>query len=120
MKDISYQDILYLGSQSEPRQRLLKMAYINFKVLSHKSSESVIEPSDNFEKYVIAIACDKMQHLQLPEVTQVEKNKIFVFTADTLIRIANTSQILGKPKNLENAKEMLRIIRNQPDRKSVV
>ena len=118
-RDVSCRDILYLGSQSEPRQNLLKLADINFKVLTHKSSECVIEPSDNFEKYVIAIACDKMQHLQLLEVTQVEKNKIFVLTADTLIKTSHTNpilgtQILGKPKDLENAKEMLRSIRNQP------
>ncbi len=123
-QDISCRDILYLGSQSEPRQNLLKLADINFKVLTHKSSECVIEPSDNFEKYVIAIACDKMQHLQLPEVNSPEvnsgeKNKIFVLTADTLIKTASINpmigaQILGKPKNLENAKEMLRAIRNQP------
>ena len=108
------QDVLYLGSQSQPRQNLLKLADIKFKVLMHKSSESVIEPSDNFEKYVIAIACDKMQHLQLPEVNQVKEAKIFVLTVDTLIKTAHTNQILGKPKDLENAKEMLRSIRNQP------
>ena len=115
-RDVSCRDILYLGSQSEPRQNLLKLADINFKVLTHKSSECVIEPSDNFEKYVIAIACDKMQHLQLPEV---KETKIFVLTADTLIKTTHTNpilgtHILGKPKDLENAKDMLRSIRNQP------
>lgn len=115
-QDISYRDVLYLGSQSEPRQNLLKLADIDFKVLTHKSSECVIEPSDDFEKYVIAIACDKMQYLQLPEV---KEPKIFVLTADTLIKTTHTNpilgtQILGKPKDLEHAKEMLRSIRNQP------
>lgn len=123
-RDISYRDTLYLGSQSAPRQNLLKLADIKFKVLMHKSSECVIEPSDDFEKYVIAIACDKMQHLQFPEVTQVKEPKIFVLTADTLIKKTYTNsisetqesgaQILGKPKDLEQAKEMLRSIRNRP------
>jgi septum formation protein len=119
-RDILYRDMLYLGSQSASRQSLLKLADINFKVLTHKSSECVIEPADDFEKYVIAIACDKMQHLQLPEINsqeynnlKVNENRIFVLTADSLIKTANTNQILGKPKDLEHAREMLRIIRDQ-------
>ncbi len=113
-RDTSYRDILYLGSQSQPRQNLLKLADIKFKVLEHKSAESVVEPSDDFEKYVIAIACDKMQHLQFPEVSQIKEKRIFVLTADTLIKTVRTNQILGKPRDLEHAKEMLRILRDQP------
>lgn len=104
---------LYLGSQSKARQSLLRQADIKIQVLQHKSSECVIEPSDDFEKYVLSIACDKMQHLQLPEITQVEENEIFVLTADTLIKTVQTNKILGKPKDLDDAKKMLRSFRDQ-------
>jgi len=112
LNDIN-RDTLYLGSQSQPRQNLLKLAGIDFKVLEHKSSECVVEPSDDFEKYVIAIALDKMQCLQFPEASQIKENKIFVLTADTLIKTDKTNQVLGKPKDLEDAKQMLRSIREQ-------
>ena len=128
-RETAYQDTLYLGSQSQPRQELLKLAGIKFKVLEHKSSECVIEPSDDFEKYVIAIACDKMSHLDFThldvkhldakhfaghqDAEHYRSSKIFVLTADTLIKTDKTNQILGKPKNLEHAKEMLRSIREQ-------
>jgi septum formation protein len=129
-RDATYRDTLYLGSQSQPRQNLLKLAGIKFKVLEHKSSECVVEPSDDFEKYVISIAIDKMQqldfthldvahldvmHLDVARVqsSQIKENKIFVLTADTLIKTDKTNQILGKPKDLEDAKQMLRGIREQ-------
>ena len=112
-RDTTYRDTLYLGSQSQPRQNLLKLAGIKFKVLEHKSSECVVEPSDDFEKYVISIAIDKMQqldfthldvahldvmHLDVARVqsSQIKENKIFVLTADTLIKTDKTNQILGK------------------------
>jgi septum formation protein len=107
-------DCLYLGSQSKARQKLLELAGIKFKILQHKSSECVIEPDGDFEKYVISIACDKIQHLQLPETDQIPEDTLFVVTADTLIKTVETNQILGKPKDLEEAKEMLASFRHQP------
>lgn len=107
-------NILYLGSQSQPRQELLRLAGIDFKLLTHQSSECVFEPSGDFEKYVIAIACDKMQHLQFPDVASVCEDKIFVLTADTLIKTCKTNQILGKPKDIDDAKIMLKSLQNQP------
>ncbi len=107
-------DCLYLGSQSRARQNLLELAGIKFKVLQHKSLECIIEPDNDFEKYVISIACDKIQHLQLPETDQVCGDKLFVLTADTLIKTVKTNQILGKPKDLDDAKKMLASFRNQP------
>jgi septum formation protein len=105
--------ILYIGSQSQPRQELLRFADISFEVLRHNSSECVVDPMDDFERYVIAIACDKMKCLELPKPFSVKDDNIFVLTADTLIKTVETDQILGKPRDLEHAKAMLKSIQNQ-------
>jgi septum formation protein len=107
-------DILYLGSQSESRRKLLDVAGISYKMLTHASKECVAVPTDNFDDYVLSIACDKMQHLQLPDLGTVEKNYIFVLTADTLVKATQSNQIIGKPNDLEHAKSIVRLIRTQP------
>ena len=49
-------DILYLASQSESRQKLLHDAEIEYKLLQHKSDESISNLNGNFESYVLDIA----------------------------------------------------------------
>jgi septum formation protein len=141
----NFHDVLYLGSQSTSRRKLLDAACIPYKILTHASQECVAVPTDNFDDYVFAIACDKMQHLQLPSFEEVDKDYtglvrshqinllnpvrpelveglfervqqdyIFVLTADTLVKAINTGQIIGKPENLEHAKEIVNLIRMQP------
>ena len=107
-------DVLYLGSQSTSRRRLLDAACIRYKILTHSSQECVAVPTDNFDDYVQSIACDKMQHLELPPLDSVNKNHIFVFTADTLVKAMQSNQIIGKPDDLEHARSIVRLISNQP------
>lgn len=107
-------DILFLGSQSSSRRKLLDVAGIPYKLLTHASQECVVMPDDNFGDYVIAIACDKMRHLQLPKFGEVDKNHIFVLTADTLVKATKNNQIIGKPENLEHAKSIVKMISTQP------
>lgn len=107
-------DLLYLGSQSTSRRKLLESAAIQYKLLTHASNESVVVPMDNFDDYVVAIACDKMQHLQLPKIDEVDKDYIFVLTADTLVKATESNQIIGKPENLEHARSIVKMISMQP------
>lgn len=113
--DLNYfSDVLYLGSQSKSRQNLLNAAKISYKILSHGSQESVSVSSENFDEYVVAIATDKMRHLQLPDTKEVARPYIFVLTADTLVKAIYTGQIIGKPEDTNHAKAILRLIRTQP------
>ena len=107
-------DVLFLGSTSKSRRNLLHLAGISHKLLLHSSSECVAVPSDNFDDYVLAIACDKMQHLKLPELVDVDRDYIFVLTADTLVKGLSSGHVLGKPADLEHAKSILRLIHSQP------
>ncbi len=100
-------DILYIGSQSRARQRLLGHAGIPFKVLVHTSDEQPRHGVNEFKDYVLAVAQGKMRALRLPEATKTEDTYIFALTADTLIRNPATSQIFGKPLNKDHAIKML-------------
>ena len=99
-------DILYLGSKSKPRQKLLDFAQITYKVLEHKSEENVSRDGLNFEDYVLKIAQDKMNNLVLPNDILLNE-AIFILTSDTVARKIDSKMILTKPKNIDDAKKML-------------
>ncbi len=105
-------DILYLGSQSKPRQRLLDLSDISYKVLEHRSDECGVEFGKAFDEYVLSIAREKMEHLVYPDAYEGEQ--FFVLTADTLARTAKGKQILTKPGSIQKAKEMLAMLRAEP------
>ncbi len=101
-------NMLYLGSQSSSRQKLLTEAGIPFQVISQNSAEQVDISGLDFFGTVLAIAQDKMQHVVLPTVQEVGQNYLFVLTSDSMVRTTNTGEIFGKPKDAEHAKHMLR------------
>lgn len=107
-------DTLYLGSQSQARQRLLDFANIDYQLLAHASDEEVDHAKDTFEKNVLAIAKHKMQTLILPEKNKVPTDYLFALTADTLIKSKQTGEVLGKPKDREHAIEMIMLERDAP------
>ena len=107
-------DILYLGSKSKPRQKLVETAGIEYKVLKHNSDECGIDIKHGFASYVLSIAEEKMDHLILPERSEAEKDYIFVLTADTLVRSTKTNEVLTKPKDIEDGKKMLGILNQEP------
>lgn len=101
-------DFLYLGSQSSSRKKLLTDAGIPFVIAAHSSDENIERNNLSFDQYVIKIAQEKMQHVILNE-----PRDNYILTADTLVRIASSEIILGKPKNREDAKNMLRAMHNK-------
>ena len=107
-------DILYLGTKSKPRQKLVETAGITYKVLKHKCDECGIDIKHGFANYVLSIAQEKMDHLILPNRSETESDSIFVLTADTLVRSTKTNEILTKPQNIEDGKRMLGILNQEP------
>lgn len=108
------QDILYLGSQSPARLKLLQTAGISCHVISHSSDEEVENDENNFSEYVLAVALSKMHSLQLPQVSSVVEPYLFVLTADTLVREPRQGTILGKPGSRTEALAMLALQREGP------
>jgi septum formation protein len=116
MLKVNRYDILYIGSQSQSRHKLLLESGINFKILDHTSEESIkLSDAENFQHLVRLLAVHKMECVILPEDLPVEEGmSIFVLTADSLSRGCIGNQIFGKPRNIDHAKEMLRLEREQP------
>ncbi|MBD3273254.1 hypothetical protein GF385_02805 [Candidatus Dependentiae bacterium] len=104
-------DILYLASSSESRKKLLEDIDINFKVVTHNADERAVNLKDDFNSYVLDIAKEKMKHVDLPNGS--EGQIIFVLTADTLVYTKDSGTILGKPSDIQDAKRMLRLLRQE-------
>lgn len=100
-------DVLYLGSQSRARKRLLEYAHITHKVVEHGSDENVVGPFASFQEHVVAIARSKIRSLFLPSPESVDTPYLFVVTADTLVKNARSGIILGKPRDRAHAVDML-------------
>lgn len=107
-------DILYLGSQSKSRQKLLEETGYSYQILDHKSDELSVKVKDNFYEYVLDIAQHKMDCIVLPEHSENVGDTLFVLTADTLVRTKDTHFVFGKPRDRQHAKEMLRKYRDEP------
>lgn len=99
--------ILYLGSTSKSRHRLLSQANIPFTIVPQTSDETVCDWSLPFGEIVTAIAVGKMAHVTLPAGN--EGDCCFVLTADTLCA-DERGTIFGKPESLEHARSMLRAL----------
>ena len=97
-------NILYLGSKSPARQRLLKNSDIPFVVLEQHADESGFDKGFSLQDAVTRIAVHKMQHVILPAGT--ENQTIFVLTADTLGADLQ-GNIYGKPTTIADALYML-------------
>ncbi|MCF7799971.1 Maf family protein [Candidatus Babeliales bacterium] len=108
-------DILYLGSKSSSRRKLIELADIKYVLLEHESDECGIDLEKSFSAYVLSIARHKMEKLILPDIKDFKnQDHIFVLTADTLVRTINSKHILTKPGNVADAKRMLTLLRQEP------
>lgn len=113
MEFITMNDLLYLGSQSKSRQKLLQEVGIQFTVVPHQSDEALERGNRSVEEYVVAIAQGKMEALLLPDPASVAQPYLYVLTADTLVHQQETDRLLGKPKDREDAKRMMRDMRDK-------
>ncbi len=100
----SLQPELYLASKSPRRQQLLKQVGVTFYKLCLDYQEKVV-PGDSAEATVCRLAEEKAEagwkhkHRQL---------NLPVLGADTLVK--HSGRMLGKPENLSQAKEILRLL----------
>ena len=92
---------IILGSGSSRRKELLGMTGINFSVMSIPVDESFPDPLQGTEisEYIVKNKSDAFNKL-------IKENEIII-TADTLVWFEN--KCLGKPKDLKEAKYMLKL-----------
>ncbi len=91
-----------LASKSPRRKELLNKIGLKFKILDSKIDESIISINNTPHNYSMQLANLKAESISkdYPEYT--------VIGADTIVVINKT--ILNKPKNLNQAKEMLNLL----------
>jgi septum formation protein len=110
---------LYLASASPRRHELLNQIGIAHEILHVPSPPGEDEPRLETEsplQYVQRTAFDKAVRAQLWAVEKKlvngnSQNHIAILTADTTVALCNT--ILGKPKDEQDAKEILRLLSGQ-------
>ncbi len=90
---------LILGSQSPRRQEFLKFLKIPFQVVVSNEEEHSSKTTP--EDFAIEIAREKSRLIQ----KKIDPWNSFLITADTVVAIDD--RILGKPKNLNDARQML-------------
>ena len=96
--------MLILASKSPRRKEFLEKANLEF-IIDTVETEEVFNNELSIEDALIDIARQKVM-----PVFNKHQNDI-VLGADTIVVCDN--QILGKPKNIEHAKEMLRLLSNK-------
>ncbi|WP_332021380.1 Maf family protein, partial [Kaistella sp.] len=90
---------ILLASNSPRRKELLKALGFNFEVVSVDCDEVYPEnlPVEKIAEYLSDLKADAYKNLESGEV---------LITADTIVSLEN--EVLGKPKNALEAKQMLR------------
>lgn len=90
---------LILGSKSPRRAEILKMAGYDFEIIVSNVDEEVDETDP--EKKVLEIAKKKARSLKA--------NNGIILCADTIV-LTKENEILGKPKNKDDARRMIELI----------
>lgn len=97
---------IILASKSPRRKELLSLITKDFKVIV-SSADEVVDKSLMPEEQVKAISMQKAQNV-LDEI--MPKQEDFILIASDTIVVSQDKEILGKPKDEEDAKRMLRKI----------
>jgi septum formation protein len=93
--------VIVLASASPRRAELLTAAGIPFQVRAADVDER-LEPGEDPERYVRRVAADKARTVAAAVPGQA------VLAADTVVLVEG--QVLGKPRDAEDAKRMLRLL----------
>lgn len=101
---------IYLASSSRARRELLASMDIPFTVIEQQATEKVRTAGRTFSEQVLAIAEQKMAHVVIPAVAEVQEIMAYVLVADTLGCDLN-GNVHGKPKDREDAREKIKALR---------
>lgn len=101
--------ILYLGSSSAARQKLLKEAQIPYILVTQSADESQCDWNLHWQEVIEKIALYKMEHVILPEEAK-KQQYAFVLTADSMA-VDLDGKIYGKPTDTQDAIEKIKALR---------
>lgn len=100
---------IILASASKRRQELLNALGFKFKVLVSNFEESYHSAIRNPIELVTKLAIEKAMAVK----KTIGKKDYLIISADTIVAIKNNNQwqILGKPKNKQEARTMLNLLK---------
>ena len=106
---------IILASKSPRRHEIMNLAGIDHTVVVPEVDESTVSYSGDAEKYVSELS--KLKSAALTEQlkadeyrTKFDLSNIITVSADTVVFMSQMPHPLGKPKNFDEACEMLRVL----------
>ena len=103
-------NLLFLASKSQSRQKLLEESKIQFRLIEQNLDESKFDFSLPLKKIVETIATQKMDHVILPQSNK-ENDFCYVLTADTMGENSN-GEIQGKAIDKADSIQKIKSYRN--------
>ena len=97
------QDKIYLASASQRRKDILETFKIPFNLLTNNYDESEFKWN--------GVPCQDVQKIALNKNKHLNTDKGVVITADTVV--VDNDDIIGKPRNIDHAKDILRRLSNR-------
>ena len=98
---------IILASKSPRRKELLENIGLNFKTYPSDIDENIVE-FDSFSDYVLKLAVLKGNDVS----EKFDHKDSIIISSDTIV-VFNNSEIMNKPKNREEAYEMLKKLSNR-------
>ncbi len=102
---------IYLASSSRARRELLATMDIPFTVIEQQATEKVRTAGRTFSEQLLAIAEQKMAHVVMPSVTEIQGLIAYVLVADTM-GCDLQGRVHGKPKDREDARDKIKALRD--------
>lgn len=96
---------IILASASPRRHELLTMVGIPHRIVTSDADEGSVEYGGDIAAYVSEIA--KLKNIAVRTSSEIAKNSVII-SADTVVYLPEEDEILGKPKDKDDAHRMIR------------
>lgn len=96
---------IILASASPRRHELLTMVGVPHRIVTSDADEGSVEYGGDIAAYVSEIA--KLKNIAVRTSSEIAKNSVII-SADTVVYLPEEDEILGKPKDKDDARRMIR------------
>ena len=97
---------IILASASPRRHELLDMVGVPHRIVTSSADEGSVEYSGDIAAYVSEVA--RLKNVAVRSLSEVGENSVII-SADTVVYLPEGDEILGKPKDRDDARRMIRL-----------
>ena len=97
---------IILASASPRRHELLDMVGVPHRIVTSSADEGSVEYSGDIAAYVSEVA--RLKNVAVRSSSEVGENSVII-SADTVVYLPEGDEILGKPKDRDDARRMIRL-----------